>query len=107
VPDSTPRGAPFGDLTGEQSIYHFGYDHFRLADFCDGYIIQGPLADYRGVTPIPGFIDETNLSPCAAGRTEPEGAESERAAVHGGDRLRCGYAAAVSTADESGAGILM
>jgi len=64
-------GTPFGDLTGEQSIYHLGYDHFRLADFCDGYIIQGPLAGYRGVTPIPGFVNETNLSRAQQGVPNP------------------------------------
>jgi hypothetical protein len=64
-------GTPFGELPGEASIYHHGYEPFRLADFCDGYIIQGPLSESRGVTTIPGFINATNLRRTQSGVPNP------------------------------------
>ncbi len=55
------KGTPFEKVTGETSIYKHGYANFTLATFCDGYIFQKPLLEYRGVTPIPDFINESNL----------------------------------------------
>jgi hypothetical protein len=55
------QGTPFGELTGKTAFYSQGYDHFTLATFCDGYIIEKPLSEYVGVTVIPNFINETNL----------------------------------------------
>ncbi len=55
------KGTPFGDLPGEMSVYKQGYDNFRLATFCDGYIYHKPFAEYEGVTPIPGFVNEGNI----------------------------------------------
>jgi hypothetical protein len=55
------RDTPFGQLTGETSVYKYGYQNFTLATFCDGYICQKPLSEYEGVTPIPEFINKTNL----------------------------------------------
>ena len=55
------RGTPFGKLPGETSIYKHGYSNFALEMFCDGYVYQGPFSKYEGVTPIKGFINESNL----------------------------------------------
>ena len=55
------RGTPFGKITGETSIYKYGYDHFTLENYCDGYIFQMPISYYTGVTPIKDFINESNL----------------------------------------------
>ncbi len=60
------RGTPFGQLPGGTSIYKHGYDGFKLADFCDGYIIQKPLSEYEGVTPIPDFVNEKNIEQARA-----------------------------------------
>lgn len=54
-------GTPFGELPGETSVYKHGYRAFKLKMIYDGYICQGPLASYKGVTPIPGFVNESNL----------------------------------------------
>ncbi len=69
------RGTPFGKIPGATGVYHHGYDQFTLATLCDGYICDGPLGSYEGVTPIRDFITETNLpearaqSPMPAFRT--------------------------------------
>jgi hypothetical protein len=55
------KDTPFGKLPGESSIYKFGYDHFTLETIYDGYICQGPISRYVGVTPIKDFINEQNL----------------------------------------------
>jgi hypothetical protein len=55
------RGTPFGDLPGETSLYGHGYDNFTLATFCDGYIYHGPFPDYEPATPIPDFVNGTNI----------------------------------------------
>jgi len=54
-------GSPFGKLPGETSVYKHGYHNFTLDMICDGYVCQGPLSSYQGVTPIPGFVNETNI----------------------------------------------
>ncbi len=65
------RGTPFGELTGATSVYSHGYERFRLADFCDGYIIQGPLSESLGVTTIPGYINASNLRRAQLGVPNP------------------------------------
>jgi hypothetical protein len=55
------RGTPFGKLSGETSIYKFGYQPFTLEAYCDGYIYQMPISRYTGVTPIADFVNENNL----------------------------------------------
>lgn len=66
LPDSLRRagfdavGTPFAELTGESSVWKYGYPDFRLRDFCDGYIIQMPLKQYEGVAVAEGFINEQN-----------------------------------------------
>jgi Haem-binding uptake, Tiki superfamily, ChaN len=56
------RDTPFGQLPCPDTLYGQGRDDFRLADFCDGYIIQGPFASYEGVTLIKGFINRRNVA---------------------------------------------
>ena len=55
------KDTPLGKLTGETSLYKFGYSNFTLDMFCDGYIYQMPLSEYRGVTPIKDFVNEGNI----------------------------------------------
>jgi hypothetical protein len=55
------KGTPFGRLPGETSIYKHGYDDFSLADFCGGYIFHMPISQFLGVTPIDGFVNESNI----------------------------------------------
>jgi len=62
---------PFGGLPGTTSIYKYGYKDFVLSTFCDGYIYQGPLSAYEGVTPIKDFINETNLAIAQAQSPNP------------------------------------
>jgi hypothetical protein len=62
---------PFGDLPGETSLYKFGYDHFTLRTIYDGYICQGLLSKYEGVTPIKDFINEQNLEEARAQSPNP------------------------------------
>jgi hypothetical protein len=55
------RGTPFGKLPGQTGIYSHGYDPFTLERFCGGYIFQMPVSQYTGVTPIPDFVNESNV----------------------------------------------
>jgi hypothetical protein len=64
-------GTPFGGLPGETSIYSFGYKHFTLDTIYDGYVCQGPLASYKGVTPIMDFVNDTNLAEARAQSPNP------------------------------------
>ena len=64
-------GTPFGSLPGETSIYRFGYKHFTLDTIYDGYVCQGPLASYKGVTAIRDFVNETNLGEARAQSPNP------------------------------------
>ncbi len=52
---------PFGELGVEDAVYRHGYEGFKLADFCDGWIYTKPISEYVGVTPIPGWVNESNL----------------------------------------------
>jgi hypothetical protein len=66
------KGTPFGKLPGETSLYKFGYDHFTLETIYDGYICQGPLSSYKGVTPIKDFVNERNLQEARAQSPNPD-----------------------------------
>ena len=55
------RGTPFGSLGSSDSIYKWGHEPFSLDKYCDGYIIQGPLSEIVGVTPIRDFINAGNI----------------------------------------------
>ena len=54
-------GSPFAKLTGNTSIWSVKKPDFTLGDYCDGYIIQGPLSQYQGVRVAKGFINSENL----------------------------------------------
>ena len=66
LPDSLQRAGfdvvrtPFGELPGTTTLWQYGYNEFTLDDYCDGYIIQGPMKAYEGVSVADGFIDESN-----------------------------------------------
>jgi Haem-binding uptake, Tiki superfamily, ChaN len=64
-------GTPFGSLPGETSIYRFGYEHFTLDSIYDGYVCQGLLSSYKGVTAIKGFVNENNLEEARAQSPNP------------------------------------
>ena len=49
-------GTPIGAVAVTSASYLSGYRSLALSDLCDGYVIQGPLADYRAVTPIADFV---------------------------------------------------
>jgi tetratricopeptide (TPR) repeat protein len=66
------KGTPFEKVTGETSIYKHGYANFTLATFCDGYVFQKPLLEYKGVTPIPNFINESNIEYARQQSDDPE-----------------------------------
>ena len=52
---------PFGEIRVEDAVYRHGYEDFELADFCDGWIYTQPISGCVGVTPIPGWVNESNL----------------------------------------------
>ena len=62
---------PFGRLPGETSLYKFGYEHFTLDTIYDGYVCQGPLSSYEGVTPIKDFVNQKNLEEARAQSPNP------------------------------------
>jgi len=66
------KSTPFEKVTGETSIYKYGYANFTLATFCDGYVFQKPLLEYQGVTPIPNFINESNIKYARQQSDDPE-----------------------------------
>jgi hypothetical protein len=78
LPDTLQRagfdviGTAFGDLPGANSYWKYGYPDFKLADFCDGYIIQGPMTSYEGVSVAKGFFDEHNRLAAIAQIANPD-----------------------------------
>jgi hypothetical protein len=65
------RPGPLGELRIQGGVYHHGYDDFKLADFCDGWIYTKPISEYEGVAPIPDWIDESNLERARAQSPSP------------------------------------
>jgi hypothetical protein len=65
------RGSPLGSLQDPGSYYAIGHDNLTLADFCDGYIYQGPIAEYEGCTVDPEFITEENFEEAVASLLNP------------------------------------
>jgi hypothetical protein len=57
---------PFGRIPGSTAIYRHGYDAFTLATICDGYVCDGPLGSFEGVTPIRDFVTSANLAEARA-----------------------------------------
>ena len=49
-------GTPLGDLPVKTSDYAIGSPGLTLAGLFDGYVIQGPIAQYTTVTPIKDFV---------------------------------------------------
>ena len=49
-------GTPIGALPVTTSAYAAGETGLRVADLFDGYVTQGPIAEYTMVTPIPNFV---------------------------------------------------
>ena len=62
---------PFGELRVDDAVYRHGYDDFKLADLCDGWIYTKPISRYEGVTPIAGWIDADNLAHARAQSPNP------------------------------------
>ncbi len=60
-----------GAFPGSTSFYKYGHPDFTLAEFCDGYIYLEPFSDIEGVTPIPGFVNDANLSRAQAQSPTP------------------------------------
>jgi hypothetical protein len=54
-------GTPFGHLPGTTGVYHHGYENFTLDMMCDGYVCDGSMGTYEGVTPIRDFVNERNI----------------------------------------------
>jgi hypothetical protein len=55
------RDTPFGEIRPRNCVYRHGYDDFRLSDFCDGWIYDRPISEFKGMTVIDGWITEENL----------------------------------------------
>jgi len=62
---------PFGELRVEDAVYRHGYEDFKLADFCDGWIYTKPISEYAGVTPIPEWVNEGTLELARAQSPNP------------------------------------
>lgn len=60
------KGSPFGAITDNQSYYSLDHARFTFDNYCDGYIFQGRLEDYEGVTVDPLSITEANLQEAIA-----------------------------------------
>ncbi len=64
-------GGPFGEIRVEDAVYRHGYEDFKLADFCDGWIYTQPISECVGVTPVPGWVNESNLEVARAQSPNP------------------------------------
>jgi hypothetical protein len=53
---------PFAEVHVEDAVYRHGYENFKLADFCDGWIYTKPISEYEGVAPVADWINEANLT---------------------------------------------
>jgi hypothetical protein len=62
-------GTPLGALPLGRSSYSETEKNGTLADLFDGYVVQGPIAGYAMVTPIPGFVSAADAAD--AGREFP------------------------------------
>lgn len=65
--DNVPMGfdiknTMIGNLKANNTYYAFGYDDFKLEDFCDGYIFLLPYKKVKFVSVNPHFYDEHNLN---------------------------------------------
>ena len=62
-------GTPLGAVSLGRGPYSEAGKHGTLGDLFDGYIVQGPIAGYAMVTPIPDFVRAADAP--AAGREFP------------------------------------
>ncbi|TVR88402.1 MAG: hypothetical protein EA428_11840 [Spirochaetaceae bacterium] len=76
---SIERG-PFSELPVTRGLYVEGGEDIRFGQMACGYIMLGPLANYRAVETIPDFITADNLSTAVA---EFPGPTPPRASVSG------------------------
>ncbi len=53
-------GTPFASLEVKSGWWATDHPSLTLGDICDGYIIMGPIADYKAVTPIKDFISKAD-----------------------------------------------
>lgn len=53
-------GTPFGELAAAPGSFGAGESR-PLSDFCDGYVLLGPISEYTPFTAIPGFINGKNF----------------------------------------------
>ena len=58
-------GTPIGALPVTTSAYAVGEAGLTVADLFDGYVIQGPIAEYTMVTPIRDFVRPENAERAA------------------------------------------
>lgn len=65
-------GSPFGQLSGKTSYWSYSSDKFNLEMFCDGWIYQMPLSDYKGVTAITDWFNEANREESIAQIMNPD-----------------------------------
>lgn len=49
-------------LVDSSSVYSNGYNKLRLFHLCDGYVLIKPICEQNVLTPIPNFVNDTNLS---------------------------------------------
>jgi len=56
------KNTVMGKLKANDTYYAFGYEDFKLEDFCDGYIFLLPYKKVEFVSVVPNFYDEYNLS---------------------------------------------
>lgn len=66
------NGTPFGELSGESSLWKHGYQNFTLSTYCDGYIFQKPLSEYEGVAVVDGWFSEDNRLDAIAQIANPD-----------------------------------
>jgi hypothetical protein len=60
-------GTPLGRLPVKTGAYAGGATGLTVADLFDGYIIQGPIAEYSMVTPIKDFVRPQDADRAAKG----------------------------------------
>lgn len=54
-------GTPVGDIEIPETVYSFGYDSFKLSDFCDGWIYFRPWSEFEIATFADGFYTDDNI----------------------------------------------
>ncbi len=55
-------GTELADIAIGRSDFAYKHDKLTLSDVCDGYILTGPIIEYKVVTPIPAFITPVNIA---------------------------------------------